>query len=47
MATNFCQKCKREHPGRECDYDDAGECAETEEAPQEADFDDDKKIRKQ
>jgi hypothetical protein len=29
MATEFCQKCKQAHPGRACDYDDRGECAET------------------
>jgi hypothetical protein len=29
MATEFCQKCKQAHPGRECDYDDNGDCAET------------------
>jgi hypothetical protein len=29
MATQFCQKCKQTHPGRVCDYDDQGECAET------------------
>jgi len=30
MATNFCEKCRAEHPGRECDYDPAtGTCAET------------------
>ena len=29
MATQFCQKCKKAHPGRDCDYDDKGECAET------------------
>lgn len=29
MATEFCQKCKQAHPGRECDYDDKGECAES------------------
>lgn len=29
MATEFCQKCKQSHPGRVCDYDDQGECAET------------------
>ena len=29
MATEFCQKCKQSHPGRVCDYDDEGECAET------------------
>jgi len=29
MATEFCQKCKQTHPGRACDYDDKGDCAET------------------
>lgn len=29
MATEFCQKCKQSHPGRSCDYDDRGDCAET------------------
>jgi len=29
MATEFCQKCKRVHPDRVCDYDEQGECAET------------------
>jgi hypothetical protein len=29
MSTTFCQKCQKEHPGRVCDYDDEGECAET------------------
>ena len=29
MATEFCQKCKQAHPGRDCDYDDKGDCAET------------------
>jgi hypothetical protein len=29
MATEFCQKCKQSHPGRECDYDENGHCAET------------------
>ena len=29
MATQFCQKCKKAHPGRDCDYDDEGECPET------------------
>jgi hypothetical protein len=29
MATEFCQKCKRTHPGRTCDYDEKGDCAET------------------
>jgi len=29
MATEFCDKCKQTHPGRTCDYDDKGDCAET------------------
>ena len=29
MATELCQKCKQAHPGRPCDYDDKGDCAET------------------
>ena len=29
MATQMCQKCKQAHPGRVCDYDEKGECAET------------------
>jgi hypothetical protein len=29
MATPLCQKCKQAHPGRVCDYDEEGECAET------------------
>jgi len=29
MATLLCQKCKQAHPGRVCDYDEQGECAET------------------
>jgi hypothetical protein len=29
MATEFCQKCKQAHPGRSCDYNDKGDCAET------------------
>ena len=29
MATEFCAKCKQTHPGRTCDYDDKGDCAET------------------
>jgi len=29
MATQFCEKCKQFHPGRVCDYNDEGECAET------------------
>jgi hypothetical protein len=28
MSTTFCDNCKREHPGRVCDYKD-GECAQT------------------
>ena len=29
MAAQLCQKCKHAHPGRVCDYDEKGECAET------------------
>jgi hypothetical protein len=29
MSTEFCGKCKESHPGRLCDYNDQGECAET------------------
>ena len=29
MATQLCQKCKQAHPGRVCDYDEKGACAET------------------
>ncbi|MGA3197285.1 MAG: hypothetical protein ABSD39_20000 [Terriglobales bacterium] len=29
MATELCQKCKQAHPGRDCDYDAKGDCAET------------------
>ena len=29
MATEFCQKCQQAHPGRACDYDEKGDCAET------------------
>jgi hypothetical protein len=29
MATQLCQKCKQAHPGRVCNYDEKGECAET------------------
>ena len=29
MATELCQECKRSHPGRVCDHDEKGECAET------------------
>jgi hypothetical protein len=32
MAAQFCLKCKKSHPGRDCDYDDKGECAETRDA---------------
>jgi len=28
MAAQLCQKCKQAHPGRVCDYDEKGECAE-------------------
>ena len=29
MASELCQKCKQSHPGRPCDYDEKGDCAET------------------
>jgi hypothetical protein len=30
MATKLCEACKREHPGKECDYDPkTGQCSET------------------
>jgi hypothetical protein len=29
MAPQLCEKCKQTHPGRVCDYDEQGECAET------------------
>ena len=29
MAPQLCQKCKQAQPGRVCDYDEKGECAET------------------
>jgi hypothetical protein len=29
MATELCQKCQQAHPGRLCDYDHKGDCAET------------------
>jgi hypothetical protein len=29
MATQLCEKCKQAHPGRVCDFDEKGECAET------------------
>ena len=32
MSTEFCTHCKQSHPGRVCDFDNQGECAET--APQ-------------
>ncbi|HEX8816393.1 MAG TPA: hypothetical protein VF753_12905 [Terriglobales bacterium] len=31
MATEFCEKCKQSHPGKECDYDEMGDCEETRE----------------
>jgi hypothetical protein len=37
MATEFCQKCKQSHPGRACDYDEKGDCAETANADEVAD----------
>jgi hypothetical protein len=37
MATEFCQKCKQSHPGRACDYDEKGDCAETVKADEVAD----------
>ena len=40
MATEFCQKCKQSHPGRVCDYDDNGECAETLDAQDSAEEND-------
>ncbi|MGA2344359.1 MAG: hypothetical protein ABSF93_00050 [Candidatus Sulfotelmatobacter sp.] len=36
MATQLCQKCKQAHPGRVCDYDEQGECAETIDAKEAA-----------
>lgn len=30
MATKLCDQCRREHPGKECDYDpQTGQCSET------------------
>jgi hypothetical protein len=29
LATQLCEKCKQAHPGRVCDSDEKGECAET------------------
>lgn len=29
MSTEFCTHCKQSHPGRPCDHNDLGECAET------------------
>jgi len=40
MATQLCRKCKQAHPGRVCDYDEKGDCAEkidTNEVPQPRD----------
>jgi hypothetical protein len=34
MSTEFCSQCKQSHPGRVCDYDDQGECAETAPEPE-------------
>jgi hypothetical protein len=34
MSTEFCTNCKQSHPGRVCDYDDQGECAETAPEPE-------------
>jgi hypothetical protein len=34
MSTEFCTRCKQSHPGRVCDYDDQGECAETAPEPE-------------
>lgn len=36
MSTEFCTRCKQSHPGRACDYDDQGECAETVPQPETA-----------
>ena len=35
MSTEFCTRCKQSHPGRLCDFDDQGECAETVPLPEE------------
>lgn len=36
MATKLCEQCRREHPGRECDYDsETGWCSEIEQQKQE------------
>ncbi len=37
MATEFCRKCKQAHPGRACDYDEKGDCAETVDVKEDAD----------
>jgi hypothetical protein len=37
MSTEFCTHCKQSHPGRACDYDDQGECAETVPQPEKPD----------
>jgi hypothetical protein len=34
MSTECCTHCKQSHPGRACDYDDQGECAETAPEPE-------------
>jgi hypothetical protein len=39
MATQFCQKCKQAHPGRVCDYDEKGECVETNGVEEEVSMD--------
>ena len=47
MATELCQKCKQSHPGRPCDYDDKGDCAETVDLNEVAEAsDEESKIRK-
>ena len=34
--TKFCEVCRREHPGKECDYDPkTGRCSETEDEKKE------------
>ena len=34
MATELCRKCQQAHPGRLCDYDPKGDCAETDTSTQ-------------
>ena len=36
MATQLCQNCKQAHPGRACDYDQNGNCAETVDVTEDA-----------